>query len=68
MMLSEVSDEVLESRRRVAALTLAVYDALELVSERHGCTDLELLAAIQDVQQRIIARELARSRGEGEAT
>jgi hypothetical protein len=39
-----------------------------LVSERHECTDLELLAAIQDVQRRIIAQELARSRGAGEAT
>jgi hypothetical protein len=68
MMLSEVSDEVLEGRRRVVALTLAVYDALMLVPERHECSDLELLAAIQDVQRRIIARELARSRGEREAT
>jgi hypothetical protein len=66
MMLSEVSDEVRESRRRVAALTLAVYDALRLVSERHECTDLELLAAVQDVQRRIIARELTRSREEGD--
>ena len=44
---------------------LAVYDALILVSERHECTDLELLAAIQDVQRRILAQELTRSRGEG---
>jgi hypothetical protein len=66
MMLSEVSDAVRESRRRVAALTWAVYDALMLISERHECTDLELLAAVQDVQRRIIARELTRSRGEGD--
>ena len=47
---------------------LAVYDALILVSERHECTDLELLAAIQNVQRRILAQELARSRGKREAT